>query len=77
MDDAGDYRQRDDGRWELRPPGAPVFVPLDPRHEVIEHSDGSISVTPSVLWRSTGPGTYEWHGYLRAGVYTPVRGLIV
>lgn len=77
MDDAGSYRKREDGRWELRPPGAPVHVPLHPRHEVIEHDDGTISVTPSLLWRSADPGTYSWHGHLRRGVYTPLRGLIV
>lgn len=34
-------------------------------HEVFEHSDGSISVTPSIV-------TKTWHGWLVAGVWKAV-----
>jgi len=34
------------------------------RHDVVEHEDGSITVSPSILiTRHDG----QWHGYLRAG----------
>lgn len=38
------------------------------RHEVVEHEDGTITVTPSILI-SDGKGTTFWHGYLTAGVW--------
>jgi hypothetical protein len=41
-------------------------------HEVVEHADGTISVSPSILvypdeggWSRPG-----WHGYLRCGVWS-------
>lgn len=34
-------------------------------HTVIEHSDGSISVTPSIVTRT-------WHGYLEAGIWRAI-----
>lgn len=35
------------------------------KHEVTEHEDGTITVSPSIL--VTGDG--EWHGYLEHGVW--------
>jgi hypothetical protein len=35
-------------------------------HEVTEHEDGTISVSPSIL---INDGRSEWHGYLRRGVW--------
>jgi hypothetical protein len=37
-------------------------------HEVIEHEDGTITVSPSILVR----GEREWHGYLEHGVWRSV-----
>lgn len=39
-------------------------------HNVTEHSDGTITVDPSILVHD-GHGTEHWHGYLRAGVWEP------
>lgn len=39
-------------------------------HEVIEHEDGSITVSPSILVESYGDDT--WHGYLEHGVWREV-----
>lgn len=40
-------------------------------HEIVEHEDGTITVSPSIL-----VGTYEqrnlWHGYLERGVWREV-----
>lgn len=35
------------------------------KHEVIEHDDGTITVSPSILVR----GDEEWHGFLENGVW--------
>lgn len=37
-------------------------------HDVTEHEDGTISVSPSIL--ATPVGTNErWHGYLKRGIW--------
>ena len=38
------------------------------KHNVVEHEDGTISVTPSILCEG---GTHwgKWHGYLTRGVW--------
>jgi hypothetical protein len=36
-------------------------------HNVIEHDDGTITVTPSILCRQ--PSVGEWHGFLERGVW--------
>jgi hypothetical protein len=37
-------------------------------HDVTEHEDGTISVSPSILV-SAGRGKESWHGYLERGVW--------
>jgi hypothetical protein len=41
------------------------------RHEVVEHDDETITVSPSILV-SVPPGTEVWHGYLEHGVWREV-----
>lgn len=36
-------------------------------HDVVEHEDGTITVSPSILINSQRE---EWHGFLRRGVWT-------
>ena len=38
------------------------------RHDVTEHADGTITVSPSILV-SAAP-SQSWHGFLRRGVWT-------
>ena len=38
------------------------------QHTVIEHEDGTISVSPSILVRGGGDDG-EWHGYLERGIW--------
>lgn len=39
-------------------------------HEVVEHQDGTITVSPSILvGKDTGP---VWHGYLERGIWREV-----
>lgn len=41
-------------------------------HDVVEHDDGTISVSPSILietWWGPGRKEYRWHGFLKNGVW--------
>ena len=55
----GEFGKCRDGKWYARPPGQHMGC-LD-AHEVTEHDDGSLSVSPSILITD---GDTEWHGYL-------------
>ncbi len=59
----------DEWEWRCRTPngtGGRLGV-----HEVVEHEDGTITVSPSILCDPRGdhPG---WHGYLENGVWREV-----
>lgn len=42
-------------------------------HEVVEHEDGTITVSPSILVGYEGAdGNDSWHGYLEHGVWREV-----
>ncbi len=44
-------------------------------HQVVEHDDGTITVSPSILvWTEWGEDRvrHEWHGYLEQGVWREV-----
>lgn len=56
----GDYWRDEGGTWWVRPPRSGAGTIED--HEVIEHTDDTITVSPSI-----DAGT--WHGYLRRGVW--------
>lgn len=56
----GDYG-RIDGVWHVRPPKGDVGV-LE-AHTVMEHEDGTITVSPSILLEGV------WHGFLERGVW--------
>lgn len=58
------YGQDAEGNWYARPPGNHMGS-LE-QHEVTEHEDGTITVSPSIL---INDGRNEWHGYLRRGVF--------
>lgn len=66
---AGEYGRwgRDGGTFYARTPDG-VHVANLGSHQVIEHDDGSITVSPSILV-SGGPRIGEWHGYLERGVW--------
>ena len=69
--EAGDYGCLE-GTWWVRPPRGGVS-PI-PGEQVLEHEDGTITVSPSILIRWVGVEdgaevTREWHGYLRRGVW--------
>lgn len=64
-----DYAPGDYGQWRNRwyamtPAGTVGNLGA---HDVVEHDDGTITVSPSILVDGgDGPG---WHGYLEAGVW--------
>jgi hypothetical protein len=59
----GDYGQDANGVWHARPPGNHTGSLAD--HEVVDHEDETISVTPSILVDVAGIQT--WHGQLTRG----------
>lgn len=66
----GDYARREsaDGwEWRVRAPNGSGGY-LGDEHEVEEHDDRTITVTPSIL-TSAGPRFPSWHGYLKRGVW--------
>lgn len=61
----GDYYQGKDGYWTAQTPNG-HYANLR-KHEVTEHEDGTITVSPSILV-SDGIGPV-WHGYIKHGVW--------
>lgn len=78
----GDYgydpRGRDHGTgangngWIACPPGGDAGLGNLGNHDVIEHEDGTITVSPSILVYPTHDHPKGWHGYLEHGVWREV-----
>ena len=76
--ESGDYGRWGD-TWYCRPPYPEQEGEFGPRlggvltrHDVVEHDDGTITVSPSILtWTEWGHKRtrHEWHGYLERGVW--------
>ncbi len=67
LGEPGDYYVHPaDGKWHAKTPNGHLANLA--RHDVEEHADGTITVSPSI--RVSSPGDEElWHGYLEAGVW--------
>lgn len=72
---AGEYGKDKDGLWHCIPPGTDLLGSLGEGsglpgkgHKVVEHEDGTITVSPSILIRA-GRAGQSWHGYLERGVW--------
>ena len=63
-----------DGIWYARPPG--MHMGSLANHEVTEHEDGTITVSPSILITGETVGDcvipVQWHGRLVCGEWRPV-----
>lgn len=62
----GEFQKSDLGHWFVRPPGVPHEIGITggaTEWDVVEHEDGTISVTPSINVIDI------WHGYLTRGVW--------
>jgi hypothetical protein len=60
-----------DGEWYGVPPNHPNLLAGLAKHDVVEHEDGTITVSPSILVKA-GRNGVEWHGYLERGVWREV-----
>lgn len=58
--------ERDNGNWYARCPSPHDLTANLSSHQVTEHEDGTITVSPSIL---CGDSKVEWHGYLERGVW--------
>lgn len=69
----GEYGRKPDGSWWVKPPEKEGFycgVGSLGKHQVTEHEDGTITVSPSIL--VYGHHDKTWHGYLEKGVWREV-----
>jgi hypothetical protein len=58
----------DDNHWYAHCPGADDLVANLSSHAVVEHEDGTITVSPSILC-SDGAEGHVYHGFLERGVW--------
>jgi hypothetical protein len=58
------------GWWQVCAPDGSQGSISPEKHTVIEHEDGTITVSPSLDWSQRTPG--KWHGWLKQGVWTSV-----
>lgn len=54
-----------DGNWYAVPPETDLVANLA-SHDITEHDDGTITVSPSIL---VSDGNKSWHGFLKRGVW--------
>lgn len=71
----GEYTKYDvDGNWYGVPPDTDMLGCFA-KHKVIEHEDGTITVSPSILIGGTDEKTRQrvtWHGFLEKGIWREV-----
>jgi hypothetical protein len=62
----GDGQDGSRAFWYIKDPTGELGTIGPSHHQVVEHADGTITVTPAIL----KPG--GWHGFLRAGVWSTI-----
>ena len=69
----GEYGKCSNGTFYGCAPGDEDMMCNLAGHKIIEHEDGTITVSPSILI-TTGreSGRKQWHGYLEKGVWRQV-----
>lgn len=68
----GSYGKDAEGEWWVNPPKPGIGAGCIGSHEVVEHEDGTITVSPSILSQGGPNGSIAWHGYLERGVWREV-----
>ena len=63
----GDYVKLPSGKFMSRVPEPEFHTGSLEGHNVVEHEDGTITVSPSIL--HTEPNVGQWHGFLEKGVW--------
>lgn len=63
----GDYGKDQSGHWFCKVPATGFGMAGLGLHQIVEHEDGTITVSPSIL--ATGHFGKQWHGYLEHGVW--------
>jgi hypothetical protein len=66
----GEYGKNTEGHWYCRVPAPGFGVGGLGKHDIVEHEDGTITVSPSIL--CYGHHDNQWHGYLERGVWREV-----
>lgn len=66
----GEYGKDSNGKWWARVPSPGFGIGSLGNHDITEHEDGTITVSPSIL--CTGHNAKQWHGYLERGVWREV-----
>lgn len=61
----GDYWKFADGEWYAETPNG--LTANISAHTIVEHHDGTISVSPSILVNAGSPKS--WHGFLEKGIW--------
>jgi len=68
----GEYMRWDEHGWYACCPGPGELTANLNSHKVVEHEDGTITVSPSILC-SNGPKLGNvWHGFLEKGIWREV-----
>ncbi len=62
----------EDGVWHCRTPDPNIGLGSLANHEVIEHEDGTITVSPSIIVGYPDGDKTSWHGFLRRGEWEKV-----
>ena len=69
----GEYGKVANGVFYACVPDMPDMIANLGGHKVIEHEDGTITVSPSILITTKNGGNQiQWHGYLERGIWREV-----
>lgn len=70
LEEPGMYGKGLDGVWYIRVPTTGFGMGSLKKHDVVEHEDGTITVSRSIL--CYGHFDKQWHGYLERGIWREV-----
>lgn len=65
----GYWYEKSAGFWSAMAPGENYLMGNLSNHDVVEHDDGTITVSPSILIENVRG---RWHGYLEKGAWREV-----